>query len=74
MQLFIWSSHDDYLAFKSFTSHMASIKHAYTIDIWADQRIQAGYGWSKLIEDAINSSNIFVLLASPGFLRVYVHI
>jgi TIR domain len=67
MQAFLSYAHNDYSDFRTFMSHMMSIRRAYSVEIWADNRIHAGYGWSKAIEDAINSSSIFILLASPSF-------
>ena len=47
--------------------HMMSIQRAYSLEVWADDRIHAGYGWNAMIDDAINTSTIFMMLASPGF-------
>jgi hypothetical protein len=68
MNGFISYSHEDYRMFREFKIHLSAVERAFAIDFWADTRIRAGYHWSTAIEAAINAADVFVLLATPGFI------
>jgi hypothetical protein len=68
LRAFVSYSHCDYEVFSAFQKHLRALERAFPISFWADTRIDAGYYWSKAINDAIDASQIFVLLISPGFL------
>ena len=68
MKGFISYCHEDYRMFRDFRVHLKAIERAFKLDLWADSRIEAGYYWNDEIRDAIRSSDLFVLLTSPGFI------
>lgn len=69
MQAFISYAHEDYRAFDEFLTCLIPVARAFKIDIWADKRLRPGNYWNKKIADAIDASDIHVLLMSNGFFR-----
>lgn len=68
MDGFVSYSHDDYAAFTTFQRHLRAVERAFDIKFWSDQRIDAGYHWNSTIQQRIKTSEVFVLLVSPGFI------
>jgi hypothetical protein len=66
-QAFISYSHADHHEFNEFQAALKPVARAFNIDIWADKRLRAGQYWNQKIADAIEASNIHVLLMSIGF-------
>lgn len=63
---FISYSHDDVAMMLRFRNHLASVQNAFDFTFWSDVSIQAGSHWNDTILDAINQSDVFVLLISPS--------
>src|SRR4051794_9024510 len=69
MNGFVSYCHDDYRLFCEAQKHLAAIERAFSFSFWTDTRINVGYHWSSVVEDAINRANVFVLLISPSFIK-----
>jgi TIR domain len=67
MQAFISYAHDDHRAFEDFNACLRPVARAFKINIWADKRLRPGHYWSKKIADAIDASDIHILLMSNSF-------
>ncbi len=66
---FLSYAHDDYDYAKAFVDHLATSKGHGGADFWWDAAIAGGQNWSQEIADAINKAEVFVLLATSGFLK-----
>lgn len=67
MQAFISYAHDDHRAFDEFCVCLKPVARAFKIDIWADKRVRPGHYWNKKIAEAIEASDIHILLMSSCF-------
>lgn len=68
-RIFVSYSHKDEAVFDRLNVHLKGLVHTdEDIDIWTDNRIAAGDDWRAEIADALQSTNILVLLVSADFL------
>ncbi len=67
MQAFISYAHDDHRAFADFRACLTPVARAFNFDIWADKRLRPGHYWNQKIADAINASDVHILLMSISF-------
>jgi hypothetical protein len=67
-KVFVSYSHDDDDWLKRFQQHVAILVRRGDIDVWSDNRIDAGADWESAINEALTSANVAVLLISPAFL------
>jgi hypothetical protein len=49
-------------------AHLSVLQHAGLINVWSDDRIQAGSSWQQEIEQTIDQASIAILLISAHFL------
>jgi hypothetical protein len=68
MRGFISYTHDDYRMFCELRKHLRAVERALDLAFWADIRIHGGSHWSEVIAQAIEGADVFILLASPGFI------
>jgi hypothetical protein len=66
-QAFISYAHDDHRAFGEFQPCLKGIARLFKLDIWADTRLLPGHYWNHKIAEAIEASNIHILLMSVRF-------
>jgi len=67
-QVFVSYSHQDDDWLRRFQQHVAVLVRQGAIDVWSDDRINAGAEWEAAIDKALTSSNVAVLLVSPAFM------
>ena len=65
--LFISYSHEDQEFFREIQKFLDPWEGE--LDVWTDQRIQAGQEWEREIRQAIGDASLAVLLISPDFLN-----
>jgi len=68
MHGFVSYSHADYGMQQTFRAQLRAIEHAFPINFWWDERINAGYRWDATIRQEIDAADVFVLLVSNEFL------
>ncbi|MBC8555107.1 MAG: toll/interleukin-1 receptor domain-containing protein, partial [Candidatus Brocadiales bacterium] len=68
IKLFVSYSHKDAEDIEMFISHMAPLKNKGVIDIWLDQKINAGQEFHTEIDSRIELSDIICLFISVNFL------
>ncbi|MCP4689110.1 MAG: toll/interleukin-1 receptor domain-containing protein, partial [Desulfobacterales bacterium] len=68
MKLFISYSHNDEDWKDRVKSHLQVLRKQGILEIWDDRDLRLGEEWQPEIEDALNSSDIAVLLVSADFL------
>lgn len=66
--IFISYSHKDQEWKDRVATHLGVLKMENLLDVWDDQRIEAGDDWRSEIENAINKANIAILIISANFL------
>jgi hypothetical protein len=64
---FISYSHKDYGLCEDLREHLSALERAFRMQFWTDKRIGPGQKWTKEIERAINSADVFIFLLSPAF-------
>lgn len=64
MKGFISYSHDDYRPCQEFKKHLKAVEREFGITFWSDERISAGYVWTKEIADAIAAADVCLVLTS----------
>ncbi len=69
MKVFISYSHKDDVAFDRLRTHLAVLRQQEYIDEWYDRKILPGDVLDYEISQKLESSEIFLLLVSPGFLE-----
>src|SRR5687768_16777803 len=67
--VFISYSHKDEVWKERLASHLGVLEKQELLDLWDDQRIEAGEEWFDEIEVAINHVDVAVLLVSADFLN-----
>ena len=67
-QIFISYSHSDEDWKDRLTSHLGVLRNEDLLNFWDDRKIGAGDGWRGEIQQAMESSNLAVLLISANFL------
>ncbi len=67
-KIFISYSHQDEEWKDRLLSHLAVLQQQDLLSIWDDRKIGAGDAWHSEIRDAMESSNVAVLLVSANFL------
>ena len=67
-QIFISYSHSDEDWKDRLTSHLGVLRNEDLLNFWDDPKIGAGDGWRGEIQQAMESSNLAVLLISANFL------
>lgn len=68
MKAFISYSHSDAAMLEILRKHFAQLKRDNVITTWTDQEITAGARFDNVIENALNSSNLFFALLSHEYL------
>ena len=66
-QAFISYAHDDHRAFEEFRACLKPVARAFSVDVWADKRLRPGHYWNHKIAEAIEASDIHILLMSVAF-------
>jgi len=66
-QVFISYSHQDAEWMDKIRSHLTVIQQTDRLDIWSDERIEAGQYWQQEIDAAIAKARVAVLLLTPDF-------
>src|SRR6185295_9458822 len=67
-QVFISYSHDDKKWLELLLKHLSPLIRAKPNAIWWDGFIEAGQKWREVIDKALETANVAVLLVSPNFL------
>lgn len=67
-RVFVSYSHADLEWLDRFKEHIAVLQRLNLVDIWSDDRINAGVDWEQEIENALSSARVAVLMISPAFL------
>jgi subtilisin family serine protease len=66
-KVFISYSHKDEPLWKEFKAHLAPMERTGRIQIWSDQKLEAGQRWEKEIYARLNDADIVLLLVSAHF-------
>ncbi len=66
--VFICYSQKDENLKKELLTHLGVLVYANLIEVWSDDRIDAGSGWKSEISEAINRAQVAILLISANFL------
>ena len=66
--VFISYSHQDEAWKDRLVSHLSVLQNENLLELWEDRQIEAGEAWHNEIKNAIESSNIAILLISAHFL------
>jgi serine/threonine protein kinase len=66
-QVFISYSHKDHEWMEKFRAHLQVIQQTGRLEIWSDQKIEAGQKWQEEIDAAIARARVALLLASADF-------
>lgn len=67
-EIFISYSHRDEEWKDRLVSHLSVLQRQDLLNVWDDRRIEAGGAWKQEIQDAMESSNVAILLVSANFL------
>ncbi|MBD2754953.1 leucine-rich repeat domain-containing protein [Spirosoma validum] len=67
-KIFLSYAHKDELYKKELDTHFAALKRSGLVETWQDREILAGDDWDKVIKEAIQHSDIVLLLLSPDFM------
>jgi hypothetical protein len=67
-QVFISYSHKDKKWLNALLTHLKPYARSSTITMWSDNQIQPGSKWFEQIREALNKTNVAVLLVTPHFL------
>lgn len=67
--IFISYSHKDELEKQALLLHLGVLENEKLIDLWVDDKINAGGDWSAEIEDAVGKANVAILLVTANFLN-----
>src|SRR6476620_9992146 len=68
MKAFISYSHQDSAMLEILHKHLAQLKRDGILSTWTDQEINPGGNLTTTINQALNSSNIFLALLSPDYI------
>ena len=69
MTIFISYSHRDEAEKEALIGHLSVLLHDHhTLEIWSDDRIEAGADWEQDIEQAMERATVAILLISMNFL------
>ncbi|HEX5736157.1 MAG TPA: TIR domain-containing protein [Blastocatellia bacterium] len=68
LKVFISYSHKDEKFKDELVTMLAGLQRRGVVDTWQDRRIEAGDEWHTLIQDAMNSCDLALLLVSPDYL------
>ena len=68
-KIFISYSHKDKSSKEKLEAHLSTLKREGVIEIWHDRCINPGDDFSKAISDALETSEIILLLVSADFLK-----
>lgn len=66
--IFISYSHKDETEKNALVTQLGVLQNAGLIDLWVDDRIEAGGDWKAKIEQAINQAQVAILLITANFL------
>jgi serine protease AprX len=69
LKVFISYSHLDQALWKEFKAHLSPMERAGRIDIWSDQKIEAGQRWEDEIYRKLDGADIILLLISAYFVE-----
>jgi hypothetical protein len=67
-RIFISYSHQDEKLFQEFLVHLKPWQDLGIVDVWTDQRLQAGQDWHGEIQQGVASAAVAVLVVSPDFM------
>jgi Subtilase family/TIR domain len=67
LKVFCSYSHLDQALWKEFKAHLSPMERAGRIEIWSDQKIEAGQRWEEEIYQKLNAADIILLLISSYF-------
>jgi hypothetical protein len=68
MKGFISYAHEDIKLVLEFRRHLAAVERAFNLKFWMDDEIKAGRCWRDEIGDAIDASDVSLLLCTPNFI------
>jgi hypothetical protein len=68
MNGFVSYAHKDHAVLERLLEHVRPVERTQSLKFWYDRHIDAGHRWNDEIEKAIDSAEVFVLLASPPFM------
>lgn len=68
LKVFIAYSREDNADRERLEKHLSTLKRNAAISTWYDGKIEAGKDWEREIKDALNLSDIILLLISPDFI------
>ena len=66
--IFISYSHEDEVWKDRLVRHLGVLKNQDLLDFWVDRSMEAGAAWREEIRDAMEASNVAILLVSTHFL------
>src|SRR5690349_20190511 len=66
--IFVSYSHDDAMWLERLKIHLAPHLRGEKLVLWDDSMIRSGENWARVIETAIASARVAVLLVTPAFL------
>lgn len=67
-RIFVSYSHQDSHFLTRLKVHLRPYERDRLVDVWSDERIQAGDDWRDEIESALESASVAILLVSADFL------
>lgn len=67
-KVFLSYSHQDEEWKDRLLGHLSVLREQRLLELWEDRRIEAGDAWEQEIEEAIEASNVAVLLITSNFL------
>ncbi len=68
IKAFVSYNHKDERFLKEFKTNISPILRVSQLDLWDDTRIKPGEDWNLQIEEALNNSDIAILLVSENFI------
>lgn len=69
LKAFVSYAHDDFGALNRLRKHLKALERCFdSLEVWHDERIDAGYAWDDTIRDRIAEARLFLMLLSPGFI------
>lgn len=69
LKAFVSYAHVDYHALCKLRRHLRSLERCFdSLEVWHDERIDAGYLWDEAIRARIAEARLFLMLLSPDFI------